>query len=62
MTAIIQYISVHESGQGIFFQLPQARVVTKAWFVDQLRSVSVLFVFSAITSSIVTIEGYLNIG
>ena len=41
VTAIMRYISVRGSGQGIFFQLPQARVVTKAWFVDQLRSVLV---------------------
>ena len=39
VTAIIQYVSVYGSGQGLFFQLPQARVVTKAWFVDQLHSV-----------------------
>ena len=41
VTAIIQYISVRGSGQGLFFHLPQARVVTKAWFVDQLHSMLV---------------------
>ena len=41
VTAVIQYICVRGSGQGLFFQLPQARVVMKAWFVDQQRSVLV---------------------
>ena len=34
VTAIIKYISIHGPRQGLFYQLPQARVVTKAWFVD----------------------------
>ena len=39
VTAIIDYIATRGPRPGIFFQLPQAQAVTKAWFVDQLRSV-----------------------
>ena len=39
VTAIINYITIRGSEPGLFFQLPQARVVTKSWFVDQIRSI-----------------------
>ena len=39
VTAIIAYLVIRGSGPGVFFQRPQAQVVTKAWFVDQLRSI-----------------------
>ena len=42
VTAIIRYISVRGSGQGLFFQHPQARVVMKAWYVCGLGSLGLL--------------------
>jgi len=39
VTAVVQYIATRGSRPGIFFQRPDAKVVTKAWFTEQLRSV-----------------------
>ena len=39
VTAIIDYLVIRGSGPRVFFQRSQAQVVTKAWFVDQLRSI-----------------------
>ena len=39
VTALVRYISVRGSAPGLFFQQPQAKPVTKAWFVGQLRPI-----------------------
>ena len=38
ITAIIDYIAIRGSGPGLFFQVPRAQAMMKAWFVDQLRA------------------------